>query len=133
MIKSAFILFTILFNVFLHFNDLCACTCAPPGTPTEELEKSDAVFKGTVLELKVDTLRVQNTAILFFKVKLAVLAAWKGVDLGEVTLSTNFETAACGFPFEQGVDYLVYAFSQNDSLSTNLCTRTKKFSEAQED
>ena len=27
----------------------------------------------------------------------------------------------------------VYAFSQNDSISTNLCTRTKKLSEAQED
>ena len=133
MIRNVLIIWVILLNVFLYFDFAFPCTCAPPGTPTEELEKSDAVFKGTVVELKVDTLRVQNAAMLFFRVKFEVVAAWKGVDLGEVTLSTNFESAACGFPFKQGVDYLVYAFSQNDSLSTNLCTRTKKLSEAQED
>ena len=133
MIKNALILFTLVVNIFYRLGSAFPCSCAPPGTPREELEKSDAVFKGTVLELKVDTLRVQNAAILFFKVKFEVLAAWKGVDLGEITLATNFESAACGFPFEQGVDYLVYAFSQNDSLSTNLCTRTKKLSEAQAD
>jgi len=133
MIKNAFILLALLVSIFCHLSAAFPCSCVQPGTPTEELEKSDVVFKATVLELKVDTLRVQNAAILFFRVKFEVVASWKGVDLGEVTLSTNFESAACGFPFEQGVDYLVYAFSQNDSLSTNLCTRTKKLSDAQED
>ena len=48
MIKNGLALFTILLNVFLHFDLILACTCAPPGTPTEELQKSDAVFIGTI-------------------------------------------------------------------------------------
>lgn len=134
MVRNTLILFIILFNIFLHLDFGFPCTCVPPDTPTEELEKSDAVFAGTVIELRVDTLRVDNVNVLLFrKAKFEVLAVWKGLDLGDVTVMTPFETSACGFAFEQGTSYLVYAFLVNDSLSTNICTRTKKLSEAEED
>ncbi len=41
--------------------------------------------------------------------------------------------STCGFLFDQGIEYIVYAFNANTSLSTNICTRTKKLSEAQDD
>jgi len=132
MIKSGLALFTILLNVFLHFDLILACTCAPPGTPTEELQKSDAVFIGTVIDL-TPVNRDQSGMFLFHKVKLEVKSYWKGVNLGEVTVTTAAQSGMCGFAFEQGSTYLVYAFVQGDSLLTNICTRTKRLSEAEED
>ncbi len=132
MIKNGLALFTILLNVFLHFDLILACTCAPPGTPTEELQKSDGVFIGTVIDLTPKN-RDQSGVFLFHKVKFEVKSSWKGVDLEEVTVTTAAQSGMCGFPFEQDSTYLVYAFVQGDSLLTNICTRTRSLSEAKED
>ncbi len=132
MIKNGLVLFTILLNVFLHFDLILACTCAPPGTPTEELQKSDAVFIGSVIAL-TPVNRDQSGMFLFHKIKFEVKSSWKGVDLGEVTVITAIQSGMCGFPFEQGSTYLVYAFAQGDSLLTNICTRTRSLSQAKED
>lgn len=132
MIKKGLALFTILLNVFLHFDLILACTCAPPGTPTEELQKSDAVFIGSVIDL-TPVNRDQSGIFLFHKIKFEVKSSWKGVDLGEVIVTTAAQSGMCGFAFEQDSTYLVYAFAQGDSLLTNICTRTRSLSEAKED
>lgn len=132
MIKKGLALFTILLNVFLHFDLILACTCAPPGTPTEELQKSDAVFIGSVIDL-TPVNRDQSGIFLFHKIKFEVKSSWKGVDLGEVIVTTAAQSGMCGFAFEQDSTYLVYAFAQGDSLLTNICTRTRSLSQAKED
>ncbi|HYJ14141.1 MAG TPA: hypothetical protein VE170_01550, partial [Candidatus Limnocylindria bacterium] len=37
---------------------------------------------------------------------------------------------ACGFPFEQSKEYLVYVFAEPRDLQTGICTGTKSIAEA---
>jgi hypothetical protein len=55
---------------------------------------------------------------------------WKG-ELGKTQLVyTARDGASCGFGFEKGKEYLVYAYSDNDRLVTSMCDRTKLISNA---
>ena len=112
-----------------------ACSCLPPEGPKAELEKAKAVFAGTVLEKIERTDPQANFRFDSVKVRFKVSEVWKGiVGKREVVITTGPNSAACGFFFEQGKKYLVYASSPNNSsLSTSLCSRTKLFSNAQED
>ena len=55
MIRNVLIIWVILLNVFLYFDFAFPCTCAPPGTPMEELEKSDVVFKAVHVKELIET------------------------------------------------------------------------------
>lgn len=102
-----------------------ACTCAPPPGPQESLAASDAVFTGTVVSV---TPAPGNNQVV-----LRVEGVYKGAKCGEVTIVTASDEAACGYTFQVGTSYLVYADKQKGKLSTNLCSRTKPTSTASED
>ena len=56
------------------------------------------------------------------------------MDEPEVIVYTPAQSSACGYQFEEGQDYLVYAYSRGeDRLTTDTCTRTRKLADAQED
>ena len=48
-------------------------------------------------------------------------------------LTTSRMEASCGYPFEMGQSYLVYAFGLESSLETHLCTRNQPLAAAAED
>ena len=48
--------------------------------------------------------------------------AWKGVSEDTVTVRTSTQGAACGYFFNEGKSYLVYAFGDEHSLSTGSCS-----------
>ena len=102
-----------------------ACSCIPPGTPLEEMEKSDAVFSGKVVTIGQDA----NGYVVTFEVE----RAWKGVSAPTVRVRTAMDSAACGFPFVRGEKYLVYAYDSEGSLSAGLCSRTATLADAAED
>jgi hypothetical protein len=102
-----------------------ACSCAPPPPPEDVLKSSSAVFTGTVLGV--------TTSGGDHVVRLRVETTWKGAKCGEVTVLTATEDAACGYTFQAGESYLVYATEEQGKLSTNLCSRTKLTSDAGED
>jgi putative component of toxin-antitoxin plasmid stabilization module len=102
-----------------------ACSCIEPPPPQEAAQQAAAVFTGTVLSVT----QVENQQ----EVRIRVERVWKGVRCGEVTIVTPLNEAACGFTFQTGQSYLVYAERQKGKLSTNLCTRTKLTSQASED
>ncbi|TMR96577.1 hypothetical protein [Nonomuraea basaltis] len=87
-----------------------ACSCAI-RTPAQAVEHADAVFTGTVAEgtaigprsPDVYTFRVDNV--------------YKGAPTAEFTLATDADTASCGYPFERGGRYLVFAASDESELS----------------
>jgi hypothetical protein len=59
---------------------------------------------------------------------------WKGVLPEEISIVTGRGNGDCGYRFEVGGSYLVYAYgSDESSLSTNICQRTAKLSVAQAD
>lgn len=102
-----------------------ACSCAPPPEPQQALASATAVFTGTVLA--VDTTQTNR------QVRLRVEGIWKGAKCGEVTIVTGLNDADCGFDFQVGTSYLIYADRTQGKLSTNICSRTKATAQASED
>ena len=101
-----------------------ACSCVPPGTPGEALAESALVFRGTVTSLgPADDRRP-------LAVHFDVETVWKGSDTETITLTTQEDTAACGYPFEERVEYVVYSW---DGVDVGLCSRTAPIDQAAED
>jgi MYXO-CTERM domain-containing protein len=132
-----------------------ACSCMR-STPAEALERSTAVFEGRVLEVTPfeerrdltleggcldDACReslsetTESVEVSGFSVRFSVTRGWKGVSTEEVVVRTARDSAACGFAFEVGQDYVVYASAEDEagSLSTGLCDRTARVVDANED
>ncbi len=101
-----------------------ACTCIEPGSPSEELERSAAVFAGRVVSIDQSTRRNSLNSIT---VEFDVSTVWKGSLHQEFELKTAYFTASCGFPFVEGVEYLVYS---GNGAEVGLCSRTRWLSEA---
>ncbi len=124
------IIFTIFFFAFitvLSVINALACSCVPQES--ESIEKqvkeaytnSTAVFVGEVVEVieKPDTF---NTEVKFKNVK-----SWKNEFKDTVSITTGRGGGDCGYEFEVGKKYLVYADGDKNKLSTNICTRTSAF------
>lgn len=106
-------------------NAALACSCAPLGPPEKARDAADAVFSGKVLAVRPGTSGLE--------VDIRVEGTWKGVPCETVVVRTASDSAMCGYSFEEGKSYLIYAHRQQDALSTNLCTRTRPIDEAGED
>jgi hypothetical protein len=112
-----------------------ACTCELPSpgktlkqTIAEARHRSKAVFLGTVVAID------KKPGELYMIVKFRTEEFWKGKLSKEVTVFTGLGGGDCGYKFEIGQRYLVYAYeSDNANFGTNICQRTASFSEAAAD
>jgi hypothetical protein len=110
--------FAFLFLLF-GAKETFACSCVPTNpTSNEDFQKADAVFTGQVLDVK----RKENSGMV--EVKIAVQKYWKGNVSKQTKIMTAKDSAMCGFNFEVGKSYLVYANKSNGKLLTTNCTRT---------
>lgn len=102
--------------------------------PCEAYWNSSAVFLGTVNNSTTTTVKQGefNDARRVFR--FTVDTAFRGVAGREVEVVTGFGDADCGYGFQLGRQYLVYAH-RNDAkvLSTSICSRTRPASEATDD
>lgn len=110
-----------------------ACSCAAPAAPAQALGRADAVFAGKVTAIETPLLNRITGSGDIHQVTFAVSEVWKGEVPQEITLSTAASSAACGYEFASGSEYLVYAGETRDGLSTGLCSRTQPLSAATED
>ena len=118
----------VVFAGLLFPDAALSCSCEFPGTPLEELAFRDAVFIGRVVEIVEPSEEEEDVWILF---KLS--AVWKG-PLGEdIAIRTGRDEAMCGFSFEVGGEYLVYALLEDGALETSICSRTSSLAVAIED
>lgn len=116
-----------------------ACSCVVSPSPLEAMEKSAAVFEGTVVSIKEEVKPMQSSMDPV-SVTFQVGSRWKG-EVGEkVTVTTALLGASCGFEFTKGERYIVYAGGEEAAgeggtakLTASLCSRTALFSGAQED
>ena len=113
-------------------NCVFACSCRPPGTPTEELGQADAVFLATVVDVNVPSGPITGSGDST-TVTLDVATVWKGQITRTLVLTTPGSSASCGVSFEQGKAYVVYGRLSEGSLTTNLCSRTRPIADAAED
>lgn len=129
MRRITFISLALLFLMSAAENSF-ACSCAPSIGPVkaqvkEAFKKSTAIFSGEVISI-APTSEHQVT------VTMRVGKSWKGKLAKEITITTAANSAMCGYGFEAGKTYLVYAFGANDSLMTTICSRTKLSSNTQD-
>lgn len=111
-----------------------ACSCAELPSIGEELERSQAVFSGKVVDVRENqSLKGNRTKSVLFD----VTNTWKGVKQSQIIITTGLGGGDCGFDFEVGQDYLVYAHESTmygaESLVTIICDRTNKLSALQGD
>ncbi len=68
-------------------------------------------------------------------VTFRVSEAWKGAERETLDVETAITEASCGYPFDEGESYLVYASKGTNSggLEVALCGSTKPLSEADTD
>jgi hypothetical protein len=95
-----------------------ACSCIGPN-PACAAWKGAAVFRGRVLSQTLDDGEI--------RVRFAVMEAFHGApQSSDITVTTAEQSSACGFAFENGREYLVYAHeaSGGGNFETSKCSRT---------
>ena len=136
-----------LVTTLVLFNTAKGCSCMGGEQPCQAFGRASAVFVGTVTGVRtakqpqprnreeLDSLRrdeIDFTPRTFtFSVELAFL----GVDGTEVDVATGMGGGDCGYDFQAGKRYLVYAYrlTQGNRLATGICSRTKPYQAADED
>lgn len=137
LIKSVLL---IVFSLFIQ--QTWACSCGAPPSIGESLKSYDAVFTGTVLKIEDDLIPSDDDPSLSYAssqtvtIKLeTVYKTAAGTKTIEkiVKIKTAISGAACGYYFQKGKKYIVYAYTnkQDGQLWTNLCTRTKRYDKAE--
>lgn len=109
--------------------DAFACSCAMPVDPQTALAGSDAVFSGRVVSIHP----VDADGYRQLLVKFDIDKSWKGETEDQVFIMTADNSAACGYYFQKGKDYLVYSSLYEGVLHTHICTRTNLLENATED
>ena len=118
-----------------------ACSCAmPPGDQKERAERalsgSEAVFSGEVVDFEKSaptTTMMEGTMMGITgggtaTATLRVYEVWKGPKQRTVEVTTVADSGmGCGYPFEEGREYLVYA---GKGMSVDLCSETKPLAKA---
>jgi hypothetical protein len=145
----------LLVSQFTIPTPVSACSCVLPGPPIDAFRDYAAVFRGKVTEISRNyspaishiyrTLETLNLRPNYFyenkswgyDVTFKVYRSWKNVGTTSVILRTGSGGGDCGYVFNRGDDYLVYAYELNDDanneLEVSMCSRTTEISGAAED
>lgn len=123
--------------VFLFFNiaialvtsplQVSACSCDIPADAIEGMAHSDAVFTGEVKHIK----RANINGDTYDAVLIHVDEIWKGINESQVIVYTGW--TSCQFEFEEGEQYLLYAYKNEDKLYVISCGRSTVMSNGAED
>ncbi len=131
--KSALCSFVFLTCLASTAREAQACTCAL-STLDQQLESADYAFAGTVLEIA--TVKDTSTSRSFLSATIAVEKVWKGNVPAEFEVWTWMSSASCGYGFEIGSKFVLYAFEPYNTINhvyTHICTRNKRYEQAAKD
>ncbi len=109
-----------------------ACSCAESGSVQENKSRSDAVFEGTAASVKPSSLSLFGSPAKAVKASFHVNEVWKGHVAPSIEVLTAGSGETCGYEFQEGERYLVYATATGNSLEVSLCSGTILTSEANE-
>jgi hypothetical protein len=112
-----------------------ACSCALQEIP-DAVSSADYIFIGTITtrqDIPPDASGIISSADpAYFEV--AVEWTLKGTPLSPVTVVTARDSSSCGYPFKEGIRYLIFGYRSDRTegsqsprrsfISTNICTRT---------
>ncbi len=97
-----------------------SCSCVPPPPPAQAFEGAAAVLMGKVVSID------DGPGPYLVTATLQVSRIWKGEKIFlQKILTTRDLGAMCGFYFQVGKSYVIYAYKNQDGqLETNNCTRS---------
>lgn len=114
-----------------------ACQCEPARRPCEETWRAAAVFTGKVVAIDIaPPLRVDYDFTVSGQrlVTFEVAEPFRGATSRTLQVRTGRDDASCGYPFEAGKSYVVYARQYpTGQFQTGICTRTRPISDAEFD
>ncbi len=149
----------ILLGVFVSLVTLAArleaCSCAGGGSPCLAAGMSAAVFTGTVMDIALVPAQFSSRSTApsgrrlsgqasepidmkpgFRLVRIRLAEVFSGVEpwQREIEVVTGFGGGDCGYPFQPGAEYVVYAVKNPEGrLATSICSRTRPVAQAAED
>ncbi|HQU86535.1 MAG TPA: hypothetical protein PKY59_25615 [Pyrinomonadaceae bacterium] len=118
------------------FTQAWACSCLEQRPVCESFGDAKAVFVGEVIEGKSaermsDIMKEGYVRSPFI---LKVKEAFLGTQIDkEIAINTGSGFGDCGFPFQKGETYLVYAYERQGKLTTNICTRSAHISRVEDE
>ncbi|NJP88233.1 hypothetical protein HCN51_01965 [Nonomuraea sp. FMUSA5-5] len=100
-----------------------ACSCADL-TPALAVREADAVFTGTVTNVREEDRPGRPRVYTFLADQV-----YKGTPAARITLTSNADSASCGYPFQRDGRYLVFAAVSSSGpavegveLSSGMCS-----------
>src|SRR5262245_58783404 len=130
------VLFCVLLLTTVFTDEAVACLCRPGGEPMcQEYWRTDVVFAGTVAGISKITIGEVEHQIDQRLARFEVAETFRGEPLAKAEIITGWGGNDCGYRFNDGETYLVYARrgEQDRRLYTSVCTRTPPLSQAMED
>lgn len=131
------VLVLVLFSVlFFVCRAALACSCILPTQDPEEAvedaaDRADIVFLGKVE--RVHTADIPDVGAVIQESTFYILESWKGEKVTRVSTKINVQCCVCGFHFEEGETYLVFAYEGKDGYySTSICSLTRRADQAEE-
>ena len=114
-----------------------ACECLDRRSVCSAIGDATAVFVGEVTDGKASNRMSDmiNAGTKDQTFKFKVERSFLGVSDGDtIDIHTGFGFGDCGFPFQKGQEYVVYAYKEEDGLlHTSVCSRTSPLMRAAED
>lgn len=104
-----------------------ACECVA-RTPEEYFNDADAVFAGMVVDID----RIDDGADEDYELTFAVSQYWKGLSENNKLVTAqldSFDGNVCGYPFQEGEEYLTYASESNGQFRVGGCYGTRPIAE----
>jgi hypothetical protein len=139
MVKTFYFSVMVAFAVLICAESARACSCGSGGPPCQAYGNTAAVFIGTPTAVVKTTVKSgEGTRQYDYPKRLfmfRVEEAFRGVDASEVQVMTGTGGGDCGYNFQIGERYLIYAGRDTNSevYGTSICTRTRLVSDARED
>ena len=123
MKKTIYITLALIVITFAAAGTSLACSCMASRDSektqiSNAYKDSAAIFSGTVRSI------TPTADGSYLVVTFTVKDTWKGTAGTEITVKTAKDSAMCGFNFESGQEYLVYANGTAADLSVGNCSRT---------
>jgi len=106
------------------------CSCIPSRSPCFVAGTEEVVFVGT--PTAVEDAGVRN-GLPTLRFRFQIDEAIQNTHVKTADVLTPLGTGACGFPFEKGHKYLVYASGRGGIYSVSLCSRTGPLEERRDD
>jgi len=97
-----------------------ACSCVGGLTPEQYLQGADVVFVGTVTDIVEPN--DPHSSLAPRLVSLNVSSVLKGSPGEAAVVKTAFSGGSCGYEFQVGGEYKVYAYQRSGQLETSICS-----------